>query len=131
MLDVSSAMGVNMSTLTLGLSVPLLASRLAGCVTYTQVPVRDGALPADAIEVGDTVRARERGGGTTEFEVTGIEPGALIGATQRAELAGLSYLALASRKRSLWIALGVVGGAWLLYEQNNDCDPGPGALSCN
>jgi hypothetical protein len=119
-----------MFSLERGAGLLFLGCLLAGCVSYTPVPLRGGALPDGAVEVGDTVRVRERSGATTEFEVTSIESGALVGAGQRAELADISYVGIASRKRAALFALGIVGGAWLLYEQNDGCDPGPGPLTC-
>jgi len=99
-----------------------LVGALAGCVGYSSVPLRDGSLPEGAIEIGDDIRVRDLGGATAEFEVTAVEADALIGATERAELANLSYVGVAHRRRAVWITLGVLG-AIVIYERNS-CDTG-------
>ena len=102
---------------------------LAGCVTYTQVPLRDGEFPRNTIRVGDELRAQTTSGEEVSFEVTNVEDGTITGDDGRRLQAGeLSSLRVGRvSKRTMYISLGVVGGilgtAWLLDELE-DCDSG-------
>ncbi len=104
---------------------------LAGCVTYTAVPLRDGAFPRNTIRVGDEVRAQTGSGVQLSFEVTNVQDdGTLTGDDgQRVQASDLTSLEIGRmNKRVTYITLGVVGGvlstAWLLDELD-DCGTGP------
>jgi hypothetical protein len=107
----------------------LLLAPLAGCLTYIQVPVRDGAFPRNTIRVGDEVRAQARSGEELSFEVTNFDGTTITGGEgQRVEAGDLASLEVGRMsKKTMYISLGVVGGvlgtAWLLDELD-DCDTG-------
>jgi hypothetical protein len=92
--------------------VSVMAAALAACVSQTAVPLRDGALPRGAVQVGEDVRVTTRSGRTLAFEVAGIDDGGLIGvAGERVEAGDLASLEVRRlNKRATIIAASVIGG---------------------
>jgi len=109
-----------------GLILLLLAS-LTGCSVYSAVPVSQ----APAVEPGDHVRITTRDNVTLEFELLGIEGGALSDGQQSVPLAEIESLEVRHvNRRTLFITLGVVAGALLIIdEQNDSCTPS-GVFGC-
>jgi hypothetical protein len=111
------------------LTVLLSLTPLAGCLTYIQVPLRDGAFPRNTIRVGDELRAQTGSGEEVSFEVAGVEGSTITGdGGQRIQASDLTSLEVGRMsKKTMYISLGVVGGvlgtAWLLDELD-DCDSG-------
>jgi hypothetical protein len=107
----------------------LLFAPLAGCLTWTQVPLRDGAFPRNTIRVGDELRAETRSGEDVAFDVAGVEGTTITGEGGESIQAGdLTSLEIGRvSKKTMYITLGVVGGilgtVWLLDELE-DCDSG-------
>jgi hypothetical protein len=107
----------------------LLLAPLAGCVTYRQVSLVDGAFPRNTIRVGDEVRAQTRSGEDLSFEVANFDGTTIMGDEgQRIQAGDLTSLEVGRMsKKTMYITLGVVGGvlgtAWLLDELD-DCDSG-------
>jgi hypothetical protein len=113
------------------LTTLLSLTHLAGCVSYIQVPLRDGALPRNTVRVGDELRAQTTSGEEVSFEVTNVQDdGTITGDDgQRVQAGDLTSLEVGRvSKRTMFISLGVVGGvlgtAWLLDELD-DCGTGP------
>ena len=108
----------------------LLLAPLAGCLTYRQVPLVDGAFPRNTIRVGDDVRAIARSGEKVAFDVTDFDGTTITGDEgQRIQAGDLTSLEIGRMsKKTMFISLGVVGGvlgtAWLLDELD-DCGTGP------
>jgi len=107
----------------------LLLASLAGCLTYRQVPLVDGAFPRNTIRVGDEVRAQASSGEELSFEVANFDGTTITGDEgQRVQARDLTSLEVGRvSKKTMYISLGVVGGvlgtAWLLDELD-DCDTG-------
>lgn len=89
-----------------------VAAALAGCVSQTAVPVRDGAFPRGAVQVGEDVRVTTRSGATLSFEVAGVEAGTLTGpAGERVETGDFAALEVRRfNRRNTIIAASVIGG---------------------
>ena len=89
-----------------------VAAALAGCVSQTAVPVRDGAFPRGAVQVGEDVRVTTRSGATLAFEVAGVEDGTLTGAAgERVEAGDFASLEVRRfNRRNTIIAASVIGG---------------------
>jgi hypothetical protein len=89
-----------------------LSAAAAGCVSYTPVPLRDGAFPRGSIQVGDEVRAETRSGESLAFEVAGVDGSRLTGdAGERLESDDLASLEVKRfNKRATIITASVVGG---------------------
>ena len=108
-------------------TVLLLLAPLTGCLTYIQVPLRDGAFPRNTIRVGDELRAQTGSGEEVSFEVAGVEGSTITGdGGQRIQASDLTSLEVGRMsKKTMYISLAVVGGvlgtAWLLDELD-DCD---------
>jgi hypothetical protein len=117
------------------LGIPVAALGLAACVSTTAVPVRDGAFPRGAVQVGEDVRLTTRDGRSLAFEVAGVEDGTLTGpAGERVAAGDLASLEVKRlNRRATIIAASVIGGvlgtALILDEVEddycvsfNDCD---------
>jgi hypothetical protein len=101
------------------------AAATAACVSQTPVPLRDGAFPRGAVQVGEEVRVTTRGGQSLAFEVTGVEDGTLTGAggerIEPGEVASLEVRRF--NRRGTIIAAGVIGGivgTALIYDAVED-----------
>jgi hypothetical protein len=76
------------------------------------VPLRDGAFPRGAVQVGEDVRVTTRRGATLAFEVAGVENGTLTGADgERVEAGDFASLEVRrlNRRRTITTA-SVIGG---------------------
>jgi hypothetical protein len=94
------------------LGVGLLAVTLTACVSTVTVPLRDGAFPRGAVQVGEDVRLTTRAGESLRFRVTGVEDGALTGsAGERVAAGDLASLEVKRfNKRATIVAASVIGG---------------------
>jgi hypothetical protein len=122
---------------------PLLVAVIAACVaasacvSQTPVPLRDGAFPRGAVQVGEDVRVTTRSGESLAFKVTGVEDGTLTGAggerVEPGELASLEVRRV--NRRATIIAAGVIGGivgTALIYDAvEDDLDCLEFDLECN
>ena len=92
--------------------VALTAATMSACVSTTAVPLRDGAFPRGAIQVGEDVRVTTRAGESLSFTVAGVEDGALTGsAGERVAAGDLASLEVKRfNKRATIIAASVIGG---------------------
>ena len=98
------------STSALGACV--VAAALTACVSQVAVPVRDGAFPRGAVQVGEDVRVTTRSGATLSFEVAGVQEGTLTGpAGERVEAGDFAALEVRRfNRRHTIIAASVIGG---------------------
>jgi hypothetical protein len=101
------------------------AVAVAACVSQTPVPLRDGAFPRGAVQVGEDVRLTTRSGEALGFKVTGVEDGALTGAggerVEAGELASLEVRRV-NRRSTIILAsvLGGIVGTALIYDAVED-----------
>jgi hypothetical protein len=102
------------------------AAALLACVSTTGVPLRDGAFPRGAVQVGEDVRVTTRAGAALAFEVAGVDDGVLTGvAGERVEAGDLASLEVKRfNKRATIIAASVIGGvigtALVIEEAHDD-----------
>jgi hypothetical protein len=85
---------------------------LPGCVSYNPVPLRDGAFPRGAVQVGDEVRIETEAGESLSFEVATVDGNRLRGASGE-EIAGDDLRSLRVGhvdKRKTIVTLSVLGG---------------------
>jgi hypothetical protein len=85
---------------------------LAGCTSYYPVPLRDGAFPTTAVQVGERVQLVTRGGESSSFEVASVDGGVLVGAAGERIAAGdlQSLQVQGLNKKKTFVTLGVIGG---------------------
>jgi hypothetical protein len=106
-------------------SLFMTAAALAACVSQTPVPLRDGAFPRGAVQVGERVRVTTRSGENLSFEVASVEDGALTGrAGERVEAGDYASLEVTRQdRRGTIIAVSVIGGiigTALIYDAVED-----------
>ena len=85
---------------------------LTGCTSYFPVPLRDGAFPPTAVQVGERVQVETRRGESSSFEVASVEGGVLVGTNGERIAAGdlQSLQVQGLNKKKTFITLGVIGG---------------------
>lgn len=101
------------------------AAASAACVSQTSVPLRDGAFPRGAVQVGEDVRLTTRSGESLAFKVAGVDGGALTGeGGERVEPGDLASLEVRRlNRRGTIIAASVIGGivgTALIYDAIED-----------